>query len=191
MPSRPSPATASLPSVTVDVEPSPVAGAWLGTAFTSKVAVCVTPLLQLMTGLKLPGPMDCGRFTVATNWPGWAPCCIGICDDSPSVLPFSVAAVAFPPAVSVLHETANVVAVPGADGFGLTLTSGLLMTAAGLWCGRAALASAAMVRPAVAATELARRISLPPGVGMPQRPCEYPAAGPANARSFAVALSPL
>ena len=30
MPSRPSPATASLPSLPADVEPSPVAGAWLG-----------------------------------------------------------------------------------------------------------------------------------------------------------------
>src|SRR5262245_66663724 len=29
-----------------------------------------------------------------------------------------------------------------------------------------------------------RRSSDLPGVGMPQRPCEYPAAGPANARSF-------
>jgi hypothetical protein len=86
------------------------------------------------------------------------------------VVPSSVAAVAFPPAVSELHKTTNVVAVPGADGFGVTLTFGLLMTADGLWCWRAALASAtgaalaraAMVRPAVAATELARRISLPP-----------------------------
>jgi hypothetical protein len=39
-----------------------------------------------------------------------------------------VTAVAFPPAVTELHETTNVVAVPGAVGFGVTVASGLLVT---------------------------------------------------------------
>src|SRR5262249_36802928 len=165
MPSRPRPATVSLPSDTVDVEPSPVAGALPGTAFTTMLTVCVTPLLQLMVGLKLPGPMLCGMLTVTTNWFGWLVGCMGIWSGRLMGVPTSVAAVAFPPAVSEVHETTNVVAVPGAVGFGLTVASGLLVIFGRLRFGRAPLASAAgtwpasaaTVRPAAAATHLARR----------------------------------
>jgi hypothetical protein len=140
-----------------------------------------------MVGLKLPGPMLCGMLTVTANWSGWLVCCIGIWSGRPRGVPTSVAAVAFPPAVTELHETTNVVAVPGAVGFGVTVASGLLMASDRLWLRRASLASAtgtepasvAAVRPAVAATVLARRIDLSP-IGMPQRPCEYPAADCAN-----------
>src|SRR5258708_16885940 len=95
-----------------------------------------------MSGLKLPGPMLCGRLTVSTNWFGWVPGCMGSCAGSPSVAPDSVAAVAFPPAVRALHDTTNVVAVPGADGVGVTLTFGLSMSADRLSSTRAALARA-------------------------------------------------
>ena len=48
--------------------------------------------------------------------------CIGMCSLSPSVVPTRVAEVAFPAAVSELQLTANVVEVPGADGFGVMST---------------------------------------------------------------------
>lgn len=170
MPSRPSPATVSLPSVAVDVVPSPVAGAWPGTAFTSRFADSETPLEQLMSTLKLPGARLCGRLTVTTNWFDWVPACMGICDASPSVVPDSVAELAGPPAVPEAHEATNVVEVPGADGFGVTFTFGLFASADRLWstprplasAAGAALESAAMVSPAVAVAYQTRRMDLPP-----------------------------
>ena len=128
-----------------------------------------------MVRLKLPGPMLCGMLTVATNWSGWLVCCMGIWSGRPRGVPTSVAAVAFPPAVTELHETTNVVAVPGAVGFGVTVASGLLVTSDRLWFGRTPLASAAgtgpasaaTVRPAAAATDLARRIDHSPNQNAP------------------------
>src|SRR3984957_17403856 len=66
--------------------------------------------------------MPAGRVTVATNSLAWVLGCIGRCRLHPSVVPARVAEVAFPAAVSELQLTANVVAVPGADGIGVMST---------------------------------------------------------------------
>src|SRR5258707_15710983 len=114
--------------------------------------------------------MLCGRLTVATNWFGWVPGCMGICVGSPSVTADSIAELADPLPVTELQLTTNVVAVPGADGFGVTFTFGLSMSAdrppstrgALASAAGAALASAAMLSPAVAARYLTTRMNLPP-----------------------------
>jgi hypothetical protein len=96
--------------------------------------------------------------------------------------------VAFPPAVCELQETTNVVAVPGAVGFGVTEVLGLLSVADLLSrvlasAAGAALASAVMVRPAVTATDLTRRM-IPPFRNAPAS-LRIPGGRTGKPRSFA------
>jgi hypothetical protein len=81
------------------------------------------------------------------------------------VVPIRIADVAFPPAVCELQLTANVVEVPGAEGFGVISTGDELASAT--WpvrtrAGRAGTARAAMVRPALAAARRTARMKVPP-----------------------------
>src|ERR1700722_7119070 len=109
--------------------------------------------------------MPAGRVTVATNSLAWVLGCIGMCRLNPSVVPARVAEVAFPAAVSELQLTANVVAVPGADGFGVMSTG-----EEPAWAGatsirtqaRAGPVRRARVRPAWAAAGRNARKTVPP-----------------------------
>src|SRR5882757_10588363 len=110
--------------------------------------------------------MAAGRVTVATNSLACVLACIGMCSLSPSVVPIRVAEVAFPPALSELQLTANVVEVPGAEGLGLISTGDELATAGAAGTrragnARAGKARAVTVRPAVATVRRTARMKPP------------------------------
>ena len=90
--------------------------------------------------------------------------CIGMCSLSPRVVPVRVAEVAFPPAVSELQLTANVVEVPGAEGSGVMSTRDELAWAGGASVrtqARAGPVRMARVRPAWAAARRTARMDVP------------------------------
>lgn len=125
---------------------------------TVRVALSETPLEQSISGLYVPGASEVGSTTVVWNTPGWLPCCMGICEGSPSEEPSSVAEVHGLGPVPDPQLTVNVVEVPGADGFGKTFTAELPVPASATG---ALHARAATMSPAVAAAHLTRRMESP------------------------------
>src|SRR6266849_5667699 len=111
-----------------------------------------------MLGRYVPRAMLTGSMTVTLKTPivATGTACMGICADSPRVVPNNVAEVADEP-----QCTSNSVAVPGADGLGVMLTRGVCAAAAGRAPVSSGPASSAPQRDAAAAAVLMKRTGPP------------------------------
>jgi len=120
----------------------------------------------------MPGLMLAGSSTVVTNSPACVDLSIGICSESPSVVPNSVAEVAPDPQV-----IAKVTPVPGAATDGVTSMTGSAAKAAAVRAGAAVAARvAAAASVSVSTAERTKRI-----VSSPDRMRDLPASLPRGA----------